>query len=80
MVPVTVSVSATDNCDPAPSSRIISITAAGATSQDWQITGPLTANLRADERVYTLTVRCTDTAGNSSTKEVAVVVRKQSKH
>ncbi|HEX4469531.1 MAG TPA: hypothetical protein VH080_08345, partial [Gemmatimonadaceae bacterium] len=56
MVPVTVTVSAHDNCDPNPICAIGSITSneppngggSGNTSPDFQITGPLTANLRAE--------------------------------
>jgi len=81
MVPVTVSVSATDNCDPAPVSRILSITCNEALAAgDVQITGDLTARLAATRnggnggRVYTFTVQCTDVAGNSSTGVVTVTV------
>lgn len=87
MVPVTVTVGATDNCDPAPVCKIISIsssepvTGAGDnTSPDWEVTGPLTANLRAEnskadfDRVYTLTIQCTDASGNSSSANVTVAV------
>ncbi len=81
MVPITVSASATDNCDSAPVSRIISITANEALSAgDVQITGNLTALLAATRnganggRVYTITVQCTDADGNSSTGVVTVTV------
>lgn len=83
MVPVTVKIVAKDNVDPAPVSRIISITS-NADSQgflpDWKITGPLTANLRAERnrhgrpRIYTLTVACTDASGNQSTTKLTVRV------
>jgi hypothetical protein len=87
MVSVTVSVSASDNCSSA-SCRIVSVTSNepvnglgdGDTAPDWVITGNLTVDLRAERagngtgRVYTLTVQCTDTAGNSSTKTVTVTV------
>ena len=89
MVPVTVSVSASDNCDSNPVSRIISITSSDPvkgpgdnTRPDWQITGPLTASVRAErsptggDRTYTITVRCSDSAGNHSTKSVTVIVQK----
>ena len=85
LVPVTVAVIATDNCDPAPQSEIIDVTSSeavtghgDATSPDWEITGPLSVNLRAERspagpgRVYTLTVRCTDAFGNNSLKRVHV--------
>ncbi len=87
MVPVTVSASASDNCSPV-SCSISSVTSNepidglgdGDASPDWVITGPLTVNLRAERsgtgsgRVYTATVKCTDGAGNSSTKTVMVTV------
>jgi hypothetical protein len=81
MVPVTVSVSATDNCDGAPVSKIISITCnESAQASEMTITGPLTASLAATRngggggRIYTLTIQCTDNSGNSSQKTVTVTV------
>lgn len=82
LVPVTVSVSATDNCDAAPVSQLISITCSDPTAgpSDMQITGPLTAKLAAAKapsgyaRVYTLTIQSTDASGNSSTASVNVTV------
>jgi len=81
MVPVTVSVTVTDNCDAsvAQSCQIVQVqsnepvsgTGEGDTAPDWQITGNLTVNLRAERagsgtgRVYTIFVRCTDNAGQS---------------
>lgn len=83
LVPVTLTVNAADNCDPAPVSQIESITANVAVAPgDIQITGSLTANLAAKknptgaDRVYTITIRCTDAAGNSSTSTVTVTVPK----
>jgi hypothetical protein len=49
---------------------------------DWEITGPLSANLRAQRndlgagRFYVITVRCTDEAGNSSEGAATVFVPK----
>ena len=90
-VSVTVSVSASDACDPSPISQIIAISSDEAvtgpgdnTSPDWEITGPLTANIRAERspqgngRTYTITVRCTDASGNNSIKSAVVTVPKQS--
>ncbi|MBA7520678.1 hypothetical protein ES705_12774 [subsurface metagenome] len=88
MVPVTISVSVSDDCDMNPSSQIISVSTNepenglgdGDTAPDWEITGDLTANLRAERsgngsgRVYTITVGCTDSAGNSSDRQVTVIV------
>ena len=88
MVPVTISVVASDNCDADPTCQIISIASNepenglgdGDTAPDWEITGDLTANLRAERagngsgRVYTITVRCTDSVGNSTDQQVTVTV------
>jgi len=86
-VPVTVTVSQSDNCDASPVCRIISVTSSepvtgpgDKTSPDWVITGNLTANLRAERaqkgngRIYTITVQCTDASGNSSTGVTTVFV------
>jgi hypothetical protein len=88
MRPVAVAVSVTDVCDPNVACHLISVTSNepvngpgdGNTSPDWQITGPLTANLRSERagggsgRVYTLTVQCTDASHNSATGAVNVFV------
>jgi uncharacterized repeat protein (TIGR01451 family) len=88
MVPVTVTVSSSDICDVAPACKITSVssnepvngTGNGDKEPDWQITGNLTVNLRAERagsgngRVYTVTVACTDASGNRSTKPVVVTV------
>jgi probable HAF family extracellular repeat protein len=83
LVPVTVKVLATDGCDPAPVSQIISVTASETTDPgDITITGDLTVNLAASknsmgkDRIYTITVRTTDASGNSSTATVTVTVQK----
>ena len=86
MVPVSVAVDAVDNCS-VVSTEIISVTSSepvtgdsDTTSPDWEITGPLTVNLRAERldsgpgRVYTITVRCVDGAGNTSTRSAQVTV------
>jgi hypothetical protein len=88
MVSVLVSVSVSDICDGASVCKIISVdinepingTGDGNTAVDLEFTGNLTVNLRAERagsgagRVYTITVVCTDTSGNSSTTAVAVTV------
>ena len=88
MVPVTIAVSTFDNCDPAPICKIISVTSNepengscdGNKAPDWEITGDLTVDLRAERsgcgngRVYTIQVQCTDAADNSSVDTVAVYV------
>ncbi len=88
MVPVTVSVVATDACDATPTCEIVSVTSNepenglgdGDTSPDWIITGAFTVDLRSERsgtgtgRIYTITVQCTDHSGNSSTGTVEVTV------
>jgi len=88
MVAVTLSVSVSDNCGGTPTCQILTVTGNepvngpgdGNTDPDWEITGDLTLNLRAERsgtgsgRVYTITVICTDAYGNSSTETVSVTV------
>jgi probable HAF family extracellular repeat protein len=73
LVPVTVSALVVDNCDSAPITKIVSVTASEPTSPgDIQITGDLTVSLAATKpssgsaRVYSITVQSTDASGNSS--------------
>ena len=88
MVPVTISVAASDIADPAPRAKIISVssnqpangTGDGNTPGDFEITGDLTVNLRAErsgsggDRVYTIVVESRDASGNASTGSVTVIV------
>lgn len=88
MVPVTVAASVSDACDATPVCTIISVSSnepisglgGGDRAPDWEITGDLTVNLRAERsrtgngRVYTITIQCTDASGSSSTKDVIVTV------
>lgn len=88
MVPVEVTVVATEACGPTPNCRIVSVesdeptdgTGDGDTEPDWESTGRFTLNLRAersgagDGRRYVITTQCTDTAGLGSTREVIVTV------
>ena len=52
----------------------------GDTAPDWMVTGDLTLTLRAERsgrgggRVYTITVRCPDAAGNAATTTASVGV------
>jgi uncharacterized repeat protein (TIGR03803 family) len=82
MQPVTLRVSATDNCH-IERSRIISVSCNEAGASDWEITGDMTVNLRAESRgrgsndvgrVYNITVECADDSGNTSTKSVRIGV------
>ena len=81
LVPVEVSVDATDGCG-AVDCRIVSVASNEPGTEDWEITGPLTLKLRAerlgkgDGRVYTITIECTDAAGNVATSTVTVKVPK----
>lgn len=85
LVAVTVSVLASDACDPAPASRIVSV-AANETVEpgDVQITGDLTLKLAATRnpsgsgRIYTIIVGTTDSAGNAISTPVIVTVPKGS--
>lgn len=82
MVTVTLTVSVTDDRDPAPVTRILSVSSSEPDTgePDWQITGDLTVKLRAERagngpgRLYTVTVQSTDASGNSSTAEVLIPV------
>jgi hypothetical protein len=88
MVPVSVTPSVLDVCDTAPACRIASVRSSepiygvgdGDTAPDWEVTGDLAVNLRAERsgkgsgRVYTIAVRCSDASGNNSTETVNVTV------
>ena len=92
LVPITVEVAATDACDSSPTCEIVDVSSnepttggTDTTSPDWEITGPLSVNLRAERldsglgRVYTITVRCTDDVGNTSYRVGTVSVPKNQK-
>jgi len=87
MTAVTVTVAAFDAVDQSPVSHIVSVssnqpingTGDGDVAPDWQITGPLTLNLRAERaqgqvRIYTITVETSDFSGNVTTSTVDVTV------
>jgi hypothetical protein len=88
MVPVSITLSAIDNCSPTVTSKIVNVTSNepvdglgdGDTAPDWLMTGPLTLNLRAERsgtgtgRIYTITIECRDAAGNKATGIVRVKV------
>jgi hypothetical protein len=82
MVPVTLSVTATDACGIA-GAKIVSVTSnepQDGKEPDWQITGDLSLLLRAQRdgsgsgRIYTIAVEVTDPAGNQTRGTTTVVV------
>ena len=88
MVPITVSAELVDLLDSAPTARIVGVTSNepvdgaddGNTSPDWEITGPLSLNLRAERsgtgtgRIYTIQVEGKDAAGNTTLQAISVGV------
>ena len=84
MVPITIAAEVVDAVDPAPTVEIISVIsneAGGGNAPDWEITGDLTLNLRAERdgggsgRIYLITVEARDAADNARTAAVQVTVR-----
>jgi probable HAF family extracellular repeat protein len=89
MASVTLTLQSSDDSGDTPKCELSRISSSdpdngtgdGDTAGDTLITGPLAAKLRAErsaskERVYTLTVQCTDAAGNASTSSAFVRVSK----
>lgn len=87
MVQVTLNAVVLDVADLSPTTSIIAVSSSqpvnapgdGNTSPDWEITGPMTVNLRAEragntDRIYTITIQSTDDSGNSSTATTFVRV------
>jgi uncharacterized repeat protein (TIGR01451 family) len=88
MVNVTVSYDVTDNCPLPPGSCTLDVTSnepvlgrgSGHTSPDWIVLDDHHVLLRAERagngngRIYTITITCTDSGGNSSTENVEVTV------
>jgi hypothetical protein len=76
LVPVVVTVNATDDVDAAPVCAISSVSVVPTSGpDDYATTGPLSVKVRAvGGRTYTLVVTCRDTAGNQASSAVAVVV------
>lgn len=89
MVPVTVNYSTTDNCTPTSaitcslsvtSNEPVDGTGDGDTSPDWEIVDAHNVRLRAEragtsnDRIYTITITCTDGAGNAGSMTVTVKV------
>ena len=88
MVRVNIAAVVSDLVDPAPVTKIISVTSNepidgpgdGHSSPDWQITGDLTLLVRAERsgegtgRIYTITVESRDSFGNAALQTVTVSV------
>jgi len=80
MVPVSLTVQATDNSDPAPVCQITNVTSNEAVENAREITSLLTLDLRAQRfgiatgRTYTITITCTNTSQLSSSASVTVIV------
>ena len=83
MVQVNLNVDSVDNCDPSPVAHIIQVRSSDPErtfEPDWEITGPLSVNLRAKRlggvkgRTYTIVVECQDFSGNVSSASVFVSV------
>jgi hypothetical protein len=93
MASVSVTVSASDVCDPSPICRVSAINSNepvnglgdGDTQPDWKLIENLVVNLRAERsgkgngRTYTLTIECTNTHKNTSQKTITVTVPKNQK-
>jgi hypothetical protein len=87
-VNVEITATVSDDQDPAPSFRIVSVTSNepenglgdGDVSPDWDVTGDHTLKLRAERsglgngRVYTVRIEARDAAGNTATADVLVKV------
>jgi len=81
MVPVKITVDATDNDGLVPTSRIVNVQCnEGYVPDWWKVTGDLTLDVRAArhgfnaDRVYTITIECRDTTGNVATGTTTVTV------
>lgn len=78
MIDVTINYTATDSCGPVTCK--LGVTSNEGTSADWQIIDAHHVRLRAEragngsERVYTITIICTDSSNNSSSQIVTVSV------
>lgn len=81
MVAVSVSVSVSDDMDPAPICRISGATSSEPTAPEAiDINGALTVRLRAereasgDGRAYSIEISCSDASGNTSSASITVLV------
>jgi hypothetical protein len=83
MIPVSVRVDVLDELDPSPTVHITEVRSNEPQigfEPDWEITGPLSLNLRAERfgskvaRIYTIVVKCEDASGNVAYASVEVAV------
>jgi uncharacterized membrane protein len=75
MVPVSVTFTATDDSGETPACALTGIAGPGSSPNDYALTGPQTAMVRAvGGSTYTLTETCVDAAGNGAATSVDVVV------
>jgi parallel beta-helix repeat protein len=81
MVPVTISVMVSDDSDPVPVCDITGVTANESLgASEWSLTGPLSVMLQADrnglgtDRIYSITVSCTNASQRTASASVSVVV------
>ena len=81
IVPVALSVTVTDDSDPAPACQISSVTSnEPLEASDVSLTAPLSLSLRADRnglgvgRIYSITVKCTNASQLSASSVVTVLV------
>ena len=80
MVSVALAVAVSDDTDPDPVCAISGVTSNEPIDGDFEITGALTVDLRAerlgggDGRVYTVEVECADATGNIATASSGVLV------
>jgi photosystem II stability/assembly factor-like uncharacterized protein len=81
MIPVVISVAASDGCG-GVDCHIASVTSNEPGDFDWYLMEALTLRVRAERagkgngRIYTITIECTDEAGNVATSTVTVTVPK----
>jgi hypothetical protein len=82
LVPVVIEAQVLDLCDANASARIVAVESneSSGSGTDWEITGPLTLNLRARRlgtgtgRTYRVTVEASDASGNTARTTVSIVV------
>ena len=91
MIPVKISTSSFDSCDPEPKCKIIGVTTnirgdkSDNGKSNWVITGDMTLDLRAvpstryRTHYYRVTVECVDASGNRSKRTITITVARDTK-